>query len=610
MVRGLLNGMSDLTITLIILILAVVVFVWNRIPVGIVALGVALSLWATGVLSLEQSLAGFGSPTVVLIASLFVVAEGLDAAGITTWAGQRVIAYSGESRTRLLVLTMLMGALVSALITPNGAAAALIPMVVVLAVRLRMPPSRLLLPMAFSAHAGSLLVLTGSPINVLISEAAADAGGRELRFFEFARVGIPLVLGTILIVVLFGSRLLPERTTKTLPRDLSQLPRTLLRQYIREAELARLTVGPGSTLAGLSRGDIDLRPYGNTHLIGVLDSRGQPLADRAVSAGTVLLVRGPGDGIEKFASDHDLSIERGMDAESAEYGLVSRDYGVAEVIVTPRSAYIGDEVFPGMVTDSGELVILAVQRHGEDLGPDKAVLKAGDSLLLQGPWDALDQHTKDPNVLLVDSPDAVRRQTVPLGPKAVPALLVLGVMVVLLSTGVVPAAVAGLLAASAMVLLRVVTVEQAHRAMSWSTLILVAGMIPLSTAITDSGAADLLAGGIVGAVGRGGPYALLLVLFLVNAILGQLISNTATALILIPIALSVAGEMGVSPMPLLMCVNVASAAALLTPVATPANIMVQGPGGYLFSDYAKLGLPVLLLYLLVAVFLVPVWWPW
>jgi di/tricarboxylate transporter len=410
--------------------------------------------------------------------------------------------------------------------------------------------------------------------------------------------------------VLLGSRLLPERTTKTLPRDLSQLPRTLLRQYIREAELARLIVGPESTLPGQSRGAIDLRSYGNTHLIGVLDSHGQPVADGVVSAGTVLLVRGPGDGTEQFASDHHLSIEHRTDVGPVEYGLVSRDYGVAEVIVTPRSTYIGDEVFPGMVTDSGELVVLAVQRHGEDLGADQVVLKAGDSLLLQGRWDALDQHTQDPNVLLVDSPDAVRRQTIPLGPKAVPALAVLGVMVVLLATGVIPAVVAGLLAAIAMVLLRVVKVEQAHRAMSWSTLILVAGMIPLSTAITESGAADLLAGGIVGAVGSGGPYALLLVLFLVNAILGQLISNTATALILIPIALSVATEMGVSPMPLLMCVNVASAAALLTPVATPANIMVQAPGGYLFGDYAKLGLPVLLLYLLVAVFLVPVWWPW
>jgi di/tricarboxylate transporter len=183
-------------------------------------------------------------------------------------------------------------------------------------------------------------------------------------------------------------------------------------------------------------------------------------------------------------------------------------------------------------------------------------------------------------------------------------------MVVLLATGVVPAAVAGLLAAIAMVVLRVVTVEQAHRSLSWTTLILVAGMIPLSTAITDTGAASLLAGALIGAVGGAGPYALLAGIFLLCAVLGQLISNTATALIVIPIALSVAAETAISPLPLLMCVNVASAAALLTPVATPANMMVMGPGGYQFGDYVKLGLPLMLLYLVVAVVVVPLWWPW
>lgn len=601
--------MSDLTITLLILGIAVAVFVWNRIPVGIVALGVALALWATGVLALDQVLSGFGSPTVVLIASLFVVAEALDAAGITTWAGQQIIANAGESKTRLIVLTMGVGALLSALITPNGAAAALIPMVVVLAVRLSMRPSQLLMPLAFSAHAGSLLMLTGTPINVLVSEALIEAGGSGLRFFEFARVGIPLVIGTILIVVLFGSRLLPDRGAKTFTRDLSQLPQTLLRQYIGEAELVRLSVGTGSSLIGQTASAIDLLPYENVHLIGVLDSRGRPLADAAFSPGTVLLVRGPGSNIARFAADHNLTSQPAPADGTAAPGLIGREYGVAEVIVTPRSQYIGETVFPGMVTDSGSLVLLAVQRQGEDLGPGEVALKAGDSLLLQGSWEALDEHTRDPNVLLVDAPDAIRRQAVPFGPRAVPALVVLGLMIALLTTGLVPAAVAGLLAAVAMVLLGVVSVEQAHRSLSWTTLILVAGMIPLSTAITETGAADLLAGGMINAVGGFGPYAILLGIFVINAILGQLISNTATALILIPIALSVAAEMGISPLPLLMCVNVASAAALLTPVATPANMMVMGPGGYRFDDYWKLGLPVLLLYLVVAVIIVPFWWP-
>jgi di/tricarboxylate transporter len=601
--------MSDITITLAILVGAVVLFVWNRLPVGIVALGVTLSLWATGILTLDQAFAGFGSPTIVLIASLFVVAEGLDAAGITTWAGQQVVARSGDSRVRLMVLTMLTAALLSALLTPNGAAAALIPMVVILAVRQQMSPSRLLMPMAFAAHAGSLLVLTGSPINVLVYEAAIDAGEEGLRFFEFARVGIPLTIGTILIVLLLGDRLLPERTAKSLPRDLSRLPESLRQQYIGEAALIRLHVDPGSPLIGRGAGELGVSAS-DLSIIGVISSAGAPLVDVVMEEGSTLVLRGERAAILRYAADHGLSVDPGAGSPTSTGALVSDAFGVAEVVVTPRSGYIGDTAFPGMVTESGQLTVLAVLRGGDALDQGETTLRAGDSLLLQGTWDALDQHTRDPNVLLVDAPDAIRRQAVPLGSRAVPALAVLAGMVFLLTTGAVPAAVAGLLAAIAMVLLGVVSVEQAHASMSWTTLILVAGMIPLSTAITESGAADLLAGTIVDAIGGGSPYTLLLGIFLVNAVLGQLISNTATALILIPIALAIAVETGMSPMPLLMCVNVASAAALLTPVATPANVMVMKPGGYQFADYTRLGLPVLLLYLVVAVFLVPVFWPW
>jgi di/tricarboxylate transporter len=229
-------------------------------------------------------------------------------------------------------------------------------------------------------------------------------------------------------------------------------------------------------------------------------------------------------------------------------------------------------------------------------------------MLLQGRWDALDEHTVDPNVVLVDTPDSIRRQTIPLGPKALPALVVLAAMVVLLGTGWVPAAVACLLAAVAMVLLKVVTVDQAHRSMAWTTLILVAAMIPLSTAITDSGTAETIASGLLDVIGDGGPYLIMTGLFIITAVLGQMISNTATALILIPITISVAAEGGYSPMTLLMCLNVAAAAALLTPIATPANLMVMEPAGYRFDDYWKLGLPVMGVYFVVAVFLVPLIW--
>src|SRR5262249_31794232 len=266
------------------------------------------------------------------------------------------------------------------------------------------------------------------------------------------------------------------------------------------------------------------------------------------------------------------------------------------------------KVFPGMVTPSGDLIIVAVQRRGEDQGPRETVLAVGDTLLLQGTWKALDEHLDDPDVLVVDSPELVRRQALPMGPGAKQAIGVLVAMVVLLATGIIPSVVVGLLSAAAMILLGVLTVEQAYRAINWTTVILVGAMIPLSTAMDQSGAAANLAETLVRVVGDAGPYALLAGVFALAAIRGQLISNTATALIVIPSSVAAATEMGISPRPVLMSVAVAAAAALLTPVATPVNLMVMGPGGYRFGDYANLGLPVLLWFFVVATFLVPIFW--
>jgi di/tricarboxylate transporter len=278
-------------------------------------------------------------------------------------------------------------------------------------------------------------------------------------------------------------------------------------------------------------------------------------------------------------------------------------------MIPPRSPLIGETAFPGMVTESGDLVVLAVARAGEELGPRETRLAAGDLLLLQGTWDAIEAHAGDRSVLAVDSPEAIRRQAVPLGPGAGRALLILGGMIVLLATGIVPSAVAGLLAAGLLVLTRVLSPETAYRGISWTTVVLVAGMIPLSTAMTETGAAGLIADGLVAVVGTMGPYALLAGLFIVTAVFGQLISNMATALIVIPIAIAAAIELGVDVRPVLMSVTIAASAAYLTPVATPVNLMVMGPAGYRFGDYWKLGLPLLAITFLVAVFLVPVIWP-
>lgn len=342
--------MSDQTITILILVVSVAIFVWNKLPVGIVALGVALALWATDVLTLEQSVSGFGTTTVVLIAALFVVAEALDAAGITTWAGQLVVRHSGDSQARFTVLILVVVAVLAAVITTTGAVAALYPMVVVLAVRMGLSPSKFLMPVAFAGHAGSMLVLTGSAVTLLISEASHDAGGERFGFLELALVGVPLLVGTILVVVFFGDRLLPERQPLSFVRDLSDLPDTLREDYIHEEDLARLEVPASSPLVGQRASMIEFPPLIDLHILSVQDRRAKPLVDDVIVAGSVIVVRGSLEGIGWFAYGQGLRIVPGTEGEPIACGLVSRDFGVAEVIVTPRSKYIGDKVFPGMST--------------------------------------------------------------------------------------------------------------------------------------------------------------------------------------------------------------------------------------------------------------------
>jgi len=525
---------DDAAITLGVLAAAVALFVWNRLPVAAVALGAALALYAAGVLSLEQSVAGFGDPTVLFIASLFVISEALDASGVTTWAGQRLVHAARGDPTRLVVFVLLLCALLSAVITPNGAIAALLPMMVVIATRIGRPASKLLMPLAFSAHAGSLLVLTGSPVNILVSEAAADAGAGRFGFFEFALVGVPLVAGSVVLVLALGDRLLPDRRARSLPPDLSRHAETLLHQY---------------------------------------------------------------------------APARGPRPREVPAQLFTRAVGVAEVVVPPRSPLIGQTVFPGMVTESGDLVVLSVQRGGDEPPGPELVVAAGDALLLEGSWRALDERLGADEVLVVDPPEAVRRQVVALGPGARRTLAVTAAFVVVLAAGLAPAAVAGLLAAMALVLLGALDTEQAYRAVSWTTVILIAGLIPVSQAIQTTGAADDVAGVLVDVVGGSSPYLLLAGLFLIAAVFSVAVSNTATALILIPIALAAAAELDVAIQPVLMSVAVACSASFLTPISTPGNLIVMGPAGYRFGDYWRFGLPFVGLFFLVAVFLVPVVWP-
>jgi di/tricarboxylate transporter len=601
--------LSDITILFLIIAAVIVLFITEKVPVVIVALGTALALYFTGILDFRQALGGLGDPTTIFIASLFVVSAGLEVTGVTAWAGQFLIDKSGESRVRQLMLIMLACAALTGLISLNGAVAALLPVVVVMAVRLNRPPSQLLMPMVFASHAGSLLALTGSPVNVLVSQASEEAGTGYFGFFEFAIVGVPLLAGTMAILVFLGSRLLPHRGGASMPTDLSKHARTLVEQYRLEGNAFQLRVRASSPLIGTAPTAIDLSAYAGLSLIGSqTGATGRPLTRATIEEGDTLILRGVPDAAASFANDQHLA----FGASEAEAGvadtLFNRSSGLAEVVIPPRSALIGREMFPGMVTESGDLLVLAIQRRGEDVGPGKTTLEVGDSMLLQGTWSALDKQLADPEVLVVDSPDLVRRQAVPMGTGAKAAIGILIAMVAALALNLVPSAVAGLVAAVAMVLVGVLTVDQAYRSVNWTTVILVGAMTPLSAAMAQTGAAQLLADKLVGIVGDAGPYALLAGLFILTAVLGQLISNTATALIIIPIAVAAALELGISPQPVMMSVCIAAAASFLTPVATPVNLMIMGPGGYKFSDYWKIGIVCMAWFFVVAVFFVPLIW--
>ncbi|WP_460655196.1 SLC13 family permease [Kribbella endophytica] len=591
--------------SLLILGLTVALFVWNRLPVEVVAVLTALALWATGVLDFTAVLAGFGDPVVIFIATLFVVSEAVDSTGVTAWAGQTIVRYAGTTRVRLLVAVTGLCAVLSALITLNGATAALLPLVVMLALRIGEPPSRMLMPLTFAGSAGSLLMLTGTPVNIIVSDAAADAGAGAFPFFSFAVVGVPLVVGTIAISVLLGPKLLPAARPAHPAADLAVHAQTLDSHYALTNGFYRLRVRELSRLIGQGIGELDLTSYPDVVVVGVQDERGRARLDASIDVGDVLVVTGPPDQVGSLTSDSSLAVST---TPTPVDDLMSREAGVVEAVIPPRSSLVGETVFPGMHRGR-DLVIIAVQRMGKDRGSRKTQLAEGDAILVHGPWDALDELTKDRDVLLVDSPELVRRQAVPWGPKASIAVAVLAAMVVLLATGAVPPAMAGLLAATAMVLTKVVGPRQAYRAISWQIVVLIGALIPLSAAIQSSGGADRIADLIVDAIGPGRPYLLLVALFVLTATLGQMVSNTATVLIVAPIAVAAAEGTGTSVQPVLMLIAVAGAASLLTPISTPANMMIMSPAGYRFGDYWKLGLVVMAWWLLTALTIIPLVWP-
>jgi di/tricarboxylate transporter len=599
----------DIAITLSIILLAMVLFAWNPVPAAVVAVGASLALYFTGVLTTEEMLSGFGDPVVILIAALLAIAAGLEIAGVGAWAGQLLLRRTGSSDVLRIVAIMVVAAVFSGLIGMNGAVAAMLPVAVVVAVRTGIAPSRLMIPLAFACLTGAKLTLLGTPVNVIAATQADEVGAGHIGFFEWAVLGIPLLLGTIAIVVLLGRFLLPERRSQSLPTDFSAHADTLVEHYRLEHGLHRLRIRSSSPFIGTSRNEVDLRAYPGLHMVAFLESDGTtPLQRNELASGDLMLVRGEAEMVGRLAADTHLGIRDRGEAGAVADVLLRRDSGLAEVVIPPRSEMIGRSVFPGMATEDGDLMVLAVQRGNDEMRQAPVMLRPGDHLLLQGTWKALDRYLSDPKVLVVDPPEVVRKQAVPLGQGAPAAIAILLLLVVLLAFDIVPPPIAAVICATLMVVTRVLTLSQLYRGIDWNTCILIGAMIPPAIAMTKTGAATRIGDLVVSALGSAGPYVVLAGIFVVSAVLSQLISNTSAALVMMPVGVATAAELGVSALPMMLGVAMGASASFLTPFSNGVSLLVFGPGGYKFGDFWRLGLVVLAWTLLVTVVVIPLYW--
>ena len=630
-----------MVLTFAILGITIIFFVIGRLRSDLVALLSLLALFLTGTVTVDEALGGFSDSTVIMIAALFVVGEGLSRTGVTAWLGERMLALAGNSMVRLLVVMMVGTALLSAFISNTGTVATLMPAVTSAAWRIGSVPSKFLMPLAFSANTGGLLTLTGTPPNIIINDTLTGAGFEGFGYFEFALIGLPLLVAAILYMLIAGQRLLPARKSRERPADLAETMTELAQDYTLEGNLYWLRVRYGSRLVGRSLAESGLgrdyqvsvlrieRPEGskNTSVTRVGQSTGVvrqhierlhpeqndpvPSADTIIQTKDVLLVSGSTNNIDKIMVRYNLGVQR-ADGEDSLWSdmLLSHEIGVAEVLLTPRSAYIGRRINDGNFANKYNVRVLKIRRQDKQLERIDVPLKFGDALLVRGRWPDIELIRNEArNFVIVGSPEEMSRQVVELSTQAVIATLSLIGMVILMVSGLVPTVIAASMAAIVMVLGGCLTMGQAYRSISWGSVVLIAAMIPMSTALQSTGGAEFLANGLVNSLGSIGPLALMGGIFVLTTAFSQVINNSATTILVAPIVLQAATDLGVSPYPLLMIVAVSASTAFLTPIGTTTNLMVTTPGEYNFNDFVRVGLPLALIFLVISLILVPLIWP-
>ncbi|MFV3332167.1 SLC13 family permease [Pseudomonas sp. NY15437] len=596
---------------LALLATAVGLFVINRPRMDVVALLVMVALPLSGILSAEEALAGFADPNVILIAALFVIGEGLVRTGVAYRIGEWLTRRAGASETRLLVLLMLAVAGLGSVMSSTGVVAIFIPVVLSIAARLHVSPRRLMMPLSFAGLISGMLTLVATAPNVVVHSELVREGGQGFGFFSFTPFGlVVLVLGV-------GYMLVARRWLGEDDGDAGQsVKRRTLGDLIRDYQLAgrerRLRIRHDSRLVGMSLSEVELRARAGTNVVAIERTAHfrmkilSPNANIQLQAGDVLLVDIFGERTDLLGLYHEYGLEP-LSLQGDYFTERSHEVGMAEVTLPPESALLGKSVLDLEFRSQFGLNVVGLRRNREAVvdGLLEAKLKVGDTLLVVGPWKDIRQlQSRGRDFLVLGLPMEVD-EAAPAASQAPHALFSLAVMVILMVSGLVPNVMAALIACLLMGAFRCIDMDSAYRAIHWQSLLLIVGMLPFALALQKTGGITLAVNGLVGVLGGAGPYAILASLFALTALIGLFISNTATAVLMAPVAVATAKALGASPDAFAMIVALAASAAFMTPISSPVNTLVLGPGRYRFGDFVKVGVPFTILVMIVSVVLVP-----
>ena len=592
---------------------------WGRIRSDVVALCSMVALVLTGVITPEEGLAGFSNSVVIMIAGLFIVGGAITQTGLARLISNKVLSLAGESELRLFYLVILVTIIVGLFVSNTGTVAILMPIVVTIASQSGVDARRLLMPMAFACSISGMMTLIGTPPTLIVHNSLIESGHEGLHFFTTLPVGLVILLicGTLLRPL---SKLLARSgETATDTKRMRKSPEQLSRQYNLLEDLYRLRIEEGSFLRKKTLAELDLTGRFHCSVIGVkgvhLGARAMvPTAETMLHRGFVLHVSGAYEDVQRLAEEACLTfLDDEQEGQRTFSGQLSfSEYGLAEVVVKHGSRLVGRHISDTGLRQTYGISVVGLQRNRSYITHrlSRATLQEGDMLLVQGTWEDIERlGGQEADLILLGEPATEASKAI-ISERGPVAAVIIFLMILAMILDWLPPVMAVLIADILLILTRCFrSVKDAIGTISWESVILFAAMIPLATAMDNTGLSAMISGGIVSGLGTYGPYAVLAGIMLGTQVLTMFISNTATAVLFAPIALQAASALGVSPIPFMIGVSVAASMCFMSPFSTPPNAMVMSVGKYSFMDYVRVGLPLQVVVIAAMVWLLPLFYP-